>query len=63
LALTQEVKKMLSPEQRQQMDSMMMQMGPMMGPQSKKDESGETSTSAPGSSNEGSTGEADPHGH
>jgi Spy/CpxP family protein refolding chaperone len=31
LALRQEVKKMLSPEQRQQMESMMMEMGPMMG--------------------------------
>ena len=31
LALRQEVKKMLSQEQRQQMESMMMEMGPMMG--------------------------------
>ena len=31
LVLTQEVKKMLTPEQRQQMESMMMRMGPMMG--------------------------------
>jgi Spy/CpxP family protein refolding chaperone len=31
LALTQEIKKMLTPEQRQRMESMMMQMGPMMG--------------------------------
>ncbi len=31
LTLTQEIKKMLTPEQRQQMESMMMRMGPMTG--------------------------------
>ncbi len=75
LALTQEIKKMLTPEQRQQMESIMMRMGPMMGSMpmmgdmmgvsssSTKTES--TPLEAPGGSSGGGgkSESEDPHGH
>jgi Spy/CpxP family protein refolding chaperone len=67
LALTQEVKKMLTPEQRQQMESMMMQMGPMMGSMpmmgpSSGSAKGEPAPSvAPGGSSDSASESKDPH--
>ena len=66
LALMQEVKKMLTPEQRQQMDSMMMQMGPMMGSMMGASPGQNTEDRAPQGAPNGSDGPADskdPHGH
>lgn len=73
LMLTQETKKMLTPEQRQQMDSMMMQMGPMMGPMPMMESmmgssSGQAKgegepNEAPDGASEGATESKDPHGH
>lgn len=74
LALVQEVKKMLTLEQRQKMDSMMMQMGPMMGSMPMMDSmmgssSGSTKAepspqTAPNKPAEGGATESkDPHGH
>ncbi|MFZ5875437.1 MAG: periplasmic heavy metal sensor [Nitrospirota bacterium] len=73
LMLTQEAKKMLTPEQRQQMDSMMMQMGPMMvtmpmmesmmgsSPGEAKGE--QAPKEAPTGPAEGAPESKDPHGH
>jgi Spy/CpxP family protein refolding chaperone len=73
LALSQEVKKMLTPEQRQQMESMMMRMGPMMGSMPMMESmmgssaGPPTKESTPSEAPGGSTGAApdakDPHGH
>lgn len=71
LAVTQEVKNMLTPEQRQQMESMMMQMGPMMGGMSMMESmmgspSGKRESApsaAPGGSNDSESDSKDPHGH
>ena len=68
LALRQEVKKMLSPEQRQQMESMMMEMGPMMdsmkggstGHATEESESGAEPNSQAGGKE---SDPKDPHGH
>jgi Spy/CpxP family protein refolding chaperone len=67
LALRQEVKKMLTPEQRQQMESMMMEMGPMMGsmmgaPTGQATEEPE-SPAAPNSPAGKESDSKDPHGH
>jgi Spy/CpxP family protein refolding chaperone len=67
LALRQEVKQMLSPEQRQQMESMMMEMGPMMGSMKggstgqaiEESESGGEPNSQAGKESD----PKDPHGH
>lgn len=69
LALTQEVKRMLTPEQRQQMESMMMQMGPMMGSMPMMGSSSgaakgdQVPKEAPNGSADGATESKDPHGH
>jgi Spy/CpxP family protein refolding chaperone len=65
LALRQEVKKMLSPEQRQQMESMMMEMGPMMGSM-KGGSTGQATEESGGEPNSQAGKESDPkdpHGH
>jgi Spy/CpxP family protein refolding chaperone len=67
LALRQEVKKMLSQEQRQHMESMMMEMGPTMGSMkggstghaTEESESGEEPNSQAGKESDSK----DPHGH
>jgi hypothetical protein len=67
LALIQEVKKMLTTEQRQQMDSMMMQMGPMMesmmGSSSGQADGGRAPQGAPNGTADGASESKDPHGH
>jgi Spy/CpxP family protein refolding chaperone len=67
LALIQEVKKMLTTEQRQQMDSMMMQMGPMMesmmGSSSGQADGDRAPQGAPNGPAEGTSESKDPHGH
>ena len=67
LALRQEVKKMLSPEQRQQMESMMMEMGPMMGSMKGGSTGQATEESESGGEPNSQTGKEsdpkDPHGH
>ena len=72
LALTQQVKGILTPEQRQKIDSMMMEMGPMMGmemmggPSGKGKTEGEAKAApkaAPKGSEEAAPEGADPHGH
>ncbi len=72
LALTQEIKKMLTPEQRQRMESMMMQMGPMtgsmpmmdpmMGSSSGPAKAEPAPSEAPGGPKDGPESK-DPHGH
>lgn len=73
LALAQEIKKMLTPEQRRQMESMMMPMGPMMESMpmmggmmdapagSAKPEPSPAPSETPGGSSEGATDSKDPH--
>jgi Spy/CpxP family protein refolding chaperone len=67
LALRQEVKKMLSPEQRQQMESMMMEMGPMMGSMKGGSTGQATEESESGGEPNSQAGKEsdpkDPHGH
>jgi Spy/CpxP family protein refolding chaperone len=67
LALIQEVKKMLTAEQRQQMDSMMMQMGPMMesmmGASSGQADGDQAPQGAPNGPADGASESKDPHGH
>ena len=67
LALIQEVKKMLTTEQRQQMDSMMMQMGPMMesmmGSSSGQADGERAPQGAPNGTADGASESKDPHGH
>ena len=67
LALRQEVKKMLSPEQRQQMESMMMEMGPMMGSMKGGSTGHATEESESGGEPNSQAGKEsdpkDPHGH
>jgi Spy/CpxP family protein refolding chaperone len=67
LALMQEVKKMLTTEQRQQMDSMMMQMGPMMesmmGSSSGQADGDRAPQGAPNGPADGASESKDPHGH
>jgi Spy/CpxP family protein refolding chaperone len=73
LALTQEVKKMLTSEQRQQMGSLMMQMGPMMGAMPMMESMMGSSSGqakgegepkeAPNGTSEGAPESKDPHGH
>jgi Spy/CpxP family protein refolding chaperone len=67
LALMQEVKKMLTTEQRQQMDSMMMQMGPMMesmmGASSGQADGDQAPQGAPNGPADGASESKDPHGH
>jgi hypothetical protein len=67
LALIQEVKKMLTTEQRQQMDSMMMQMGPMMesmmGSSSGQTDGDRAPQGAPNGPADGASESKDPHGH
>jgi len=67
LALRQEVKKMLSPEQRQQMESMMMEMGPMMGSMKGGSTGHAIEESESGGEPNSQTGKEsnpkDPHGH
>ena len=67
LALIQEVKKMLTTEQRQQMDSMMMQMGPMMesmmGASSGQADGERAPQGAPNGTADGASESKDPHGH
>ena len=67
LALIQEVKKMLTTEQRQQMDSMMMQMGPMMesmmGSSSGQADGDRAPQVAPNGPADGASESKDPHGH
>jgi Spy/CpxP family protein refolding chaperone len=67
LALIQEVKKMLTAEQRQQMDSMMMQMGPMMesmmGSSSGQADGDQAPQGAPNGPADGASESKDPHGH
>lgn len=73
LMLTQEAKKMLTPEQRQQMDSMMMEMGPMMGSMPMMESMMGSSSGAakgeqapkevPSGPAEGAPESKDPHGH
>ena len=72
LALTQQMKGILTPEQRQKMESMMMEMGPMMGmgmmggPAGKGKTEGETKAApktTPKGSEEAAPEGADPHGH
>ena len=67
LALIQEVKKMLTTEQRQQMDSMMMQMGPMMesmmGSSSGQADGDRAPQLAPNGPADGASESKDPHGH
>lgn len=59
LALTQELKKVLTPEQRQRMESMMMEMGPMMGSSpGPAQEDG-----APNGPTDNASDSKDPHGH
>jgi heterodisulfide reductase subunit B len=71
LALTQAIKKMLTPEQRQQMDSMMMRMGPMtgsmpmmesmMGASSGSANGGQAPQASPDGSANGAPESKDPH--
>ncbi|MFZ5874898.1 MAG: Spy/CpxP family protein refolding chaperone [Nitrospirota bacterium] len=63
LTLMQDVKKMLTPEQRQQMESMMMQMGPMMGGSSGPAKAESAPQTAPSGPADGETDSKDPHGH
>jgi len=67
LALIQEVKKMLTTEQRQQMDSMMMQMGPMMesmmGSSSGQADGDQAPQGAPDGPADGASESKDSHGH
>jgi Spy/CpxP family protein refolding chaperone len=67
LALMQEVKKMLTTEQRQQMDSMMMQMGPMMesmmGSSAGQADGERAPQGAPNGTADGAPESKDPHGH
>ena len=67
LALIQEVKKMLTAEQRQQMDSMMMQIGPMMesmmGSSSGQADGDQAPQGAPNGPADGASESKDPHGH
>lgn len=72
LALAQQMKGILTPEQRQKMESMMMEMGPMMGmgmmggPAGKGKAEGETKVApktTPKGSEEAAPEGADPHGH
>jgi Spy/CpxP family protein refolding chaperone len=67
MALRQEVKKMLSPEQRQQMESMMMEMGPMMGSMKEGSTGQATEESESGGGTNSQAGKGldpkDPHGH
>lgn len=67
LALMQEVRKMLTTEQRQQMDSMMMQMGPMMesmmGSSSGQTDGDRAPQGAPNGTADGASESKDPHGH
>ena len=72
LALTQQMKAQLTPEQRQKIDSMMMEMGPMMGMGMMGGTSGKGKAegdakaapkAAPKGSEEAAPEGADPHGH
>lgn len=68
LALAQQMKGVLTPEQRQKMESMMMEMGPMMGMGMMGSQSGKGKPegdvkSAPKGSEETPAEGADPHGH
>jgi Spy/CpxP family protein refolding chaperone len=67
LALRQEVKQMLSPEQQQQMEFMMMEMGPMMGSMKEGSTGQATEESESGGEPNSQTGKGldpkDPHGH
>ncbi len=72
LALTQQMKGILTPEQRQKMESTMMEMGPMMGmgmmggpPGKSKADGGAQAApkAAPKGSEEAAPEGADPHGH
>jgi uncharacterized membrane protein len=67
LALMQEVKKMLTTEQRQQMDSLMMQMEPMMesmmGSSSGQADGDRAPQGAPNGQADGASESKDPHGH
>jgi protein CpxP len=67
LALRQEVNKLLSPEQQQQMESMMMEMGPMMGSMRGGSTGHATEESESGGEPNSQAGKEsnlkDPHGH
>ena len=65
LVLMRDVKAVLSPEQRQRMESMMMEMGPMpmMGPPSGKGKNEGTPQAAPGAPGGSPPKTDDPHGH
>ncbi|WP_168062540.1 Spy/CpxP family protein refolding chaperone [Candidatus Manganitrophus noduliformans] len=63
LALAQQMKGVLTPEQRQKMESMIMELGPMMGGPSGKDKA-ETGAKPAPKEPEGDASEGgDPHGH
>jgi Spy/CpxP family protein refolding chaperone len=63
LALMQEVKKLLTPEQRQQMESMMIEMGPMMGSSSGHAQDDQSLQGAPNGPTDGASDSKDSHGH
>jgi len=63
LALMQEVKKLLTPEQRQRLESMMMEMGPMMGSSSGQAQDDQALQGAPNGPTDDASDSKDPHGH
>ncbi len=63
VVLIQDVKKMLTPEQREQMESMMMEMGPMMEPSSSQAKERKAPQGAPNGLADGASESKDPHGH
>jgi Spy/CpxP family protein refolding chaperone len=63
LALMQEVKKLLTPEQRQRLESMMMEMGPMMGSSSGQAQDDQPLQGAPNGPTDDASDSKDPHGH
>ncbi len=67
LALTQQIKALLTPEQRQRLESMMMEMGPgmmpMMSPPSGPMKPGKSPKAAPDQPGETPPKTEDPHGH
>jgi Spy/CpxP family protein refolding chaperone len=63
LALMQQVKGVLTPEQRQKMESMMMEMSSMIESSSRKGNTGGEAKAAPKGSGDVAPEGADPHGH
>lgn len=57
------MKALLTTEQRQRIDSMMMRMGPMMGGPTGSGEQADTKTKSGGTPEEDGSDAKDPHGH